>query len=366
MKFNNLGVDQVSGTQASNIKITNITSMIACIVAVLYATYFQFQLGSSVAASLNLIFATIYCSPLLLSYRQLFRAAKITIFIAVMSHAFVLSTQIFTHASGFHYYYLLLPSCLFLMFDEKEKYEKILLMTLGLVLFFVCENYNSVAPLVSISETAEKIIFSSTILIVMLEIYLITYIFSNAITRNEQLLQKIATKDWLTGLNNRGMFVEIAQKLVKQAIRYKKPLSLLMLDIDYFKNINDTHGHIAGDQVLKEIAHTLQSGIRTSDTLARFGGEEFVIILPETASVDAFELAQNLRKLIENTPVLIENNEPIPCSISVGIAQIEATINSLDELIRCADIAMYKAKESGRNKVSLYSSDIVNNETSNI
>jgi diguanylate cyclase (GGDEF)-like protein len=360
LQFINVGVNQVTGTQASKIKITNITSLIACIVAVLYALYFQLQLGSSVAASLNLMFAIIYCSPLLLSYRQFFRASKITIFIAVMSHAFVLSTYIFTSASGFHFYYLLLPSCLFLMFDDKEKFEKLLLMGLGLTLFFLCENYDNVAPLVSISATAEKIIFSSTILVVMSEIYLITYIFSNAITRNEQLLHKMAAKDWLTGLNNRGMFVEIAQKLIKHALRYDKPLSVLMLDIDYFKKINDTHGHIVGDQVLKKIAHTLQTGIRGSDTLARYGGEEFVIILPETEGVDAFEFAQNLRKSIEITPVLIEKNQTIPCSVSVGVAQIEAKIDNLDELIRCADIAMYKAKESGRNKVNIYVSDTGN------
>lgn len=358
LKLINVGVNQVSGTQASKIKITNITSLMACIIAVLYALYFQLQLGSSVAASLNLMFAVIYCSPLLLSNRQSFRAGKIIIFIAVMSHAFVLSTQIFTNASGFHYYYLLLPSCLFLMFDDKEKYEKLLLMVLGLTLFFLCENYNNVAPLVSISATAEKVIFSSTILVVMLEIYLVTYIFSSAITRNEQLLQKMATKDWLTGLNNRGMFVEIAQKLIKHALRYDKPLSVLMLDIDYFKKINDTHGHIAGDRVLKQIAQTLQTGIRASDTLARFGGEEFVIILPETTSSNAFEFAQSLRKLIENITIVMENKETILCTVSIGVAQIEAKIDNLDELIRSADIALYKAKKSGRNKVSLYSSDL--------
>lgn len=356
----NIGVNQSSGTQASKIKITNITSLIACIIAALYALYFQLQLDSSVAASLNIMFVVIYSLPLLFSYRQLYHAAKIVIFIAVMSHALVLSTVIFTNASGFHYYYLLLPSCLFLMFDDKEKYEKVFFMVSGVVLFFICENYHNAAPLVSISATAEKVIFSSSILVVMLEIYLVTYIFSSAITRNEQLLQKMATKDWLTGLNNRGMLVEIAQKLIEHALRYNKPLSVLMLDIDCFKNINDTYGHIAGDRVLKQIAQTLQSGIRASDILARFGGEEFVIVLPETASENAFEFAQNLRKLVENRPVVLDGNKKISYSVSVGVAQIGEKVDNLDELIRCADIALYKAKESGRNKVCLYPLDLAN------
>jgi diguanylate cyclase (GGDEF)-like protein len=356
LKIINFGVNETSGTQASKIKITNITSIIACIVAISYALYFHLQLYSPTAATINVIFAFVYALPLLLSSRQYFKASKILIFITVMSHAFVLSTQIFTSASGFHYYYLLLPSCLFLMFDDDEKQVKFFTMILGLALFFICENYNNPTPLVNISATAEKIIFSSTILVVMLEIYLVTSIFSGAITRNEHLLHKMASRDWLTGLNNRGMFVEIGHKLFSYSLRHNKPLSLLLLDIDFFKDINDSYGHVAGDQVLKQIAQTLQSGIRDSDTLARYGGEEFVILLPETTSSDALKLAQNLRELIANTPLITENQINIPYKISVGVAQATDQVDTLDELIHCADIALYQAKESGRNKVCLYPS----------
>lgn len=349
----NFGVNQNSRAQDSKIKITNVTSLIASIVAFSYAMFFYFHIGSALATILNIVFSIVYALPLLLSYKGYYRASKILIFAAVMGHVVVLCTLIFTSASGFHYYYLLLPSCLFLMFDNKEKYEKLFAMVLGLILFFICENYNNTNPLVSLSVTAEKIIYSSTILIVMLEIYLVTYIFSNAITRNEDRLQQMASKDWLTGLNNRGMLVEIGQNLITISQRQNKPLSLLMLDIDFFKRINDNFGHIVGDQVIKQISQTLQSGIRASDTLARYGGEEFVIILPDTTSKDAFELAQNLRVLIENTPLITEEKKEIAYTVSIGVAQTSVKIDTLDELTRHADIALYQAKESGRNKVFL-------------
>ena len=127
------------------------------------------------------------------------------------------------------------------------------------------------------------------------------------------------------------------------------------MDIDFFKQINDNHGHIAGDQALKIVADTLQSGIRESDMLARYGGEEFMIILPGTASTDAFELAENLRALIERTIIEIDSEASVQCTVSIGVAQFDLTINILNELTHRADIALYQAKESGRNKVCLYS-----------
>ena len=349
----NFGINNTSRAQASKIKITNVTSLIASFVALSYALFFYIQIGSAIAALLNITFALVYALPLILSYNQHYRSAKILIFAAVMSHVFVLCTLIFTSATGFHYYYLLLPSCLFLMFGNEEKYEKLFAIVLGLILFFICEYYNNPAPLVEISTIAEKIIFSSTILVVMLEIYLVTFIFSNAVTRNEARLQQMATKDWLTGLNNRGMFVEIGQSLITQSMQQNKPLSLLMLDIDFFKQINDNHGHFVGDQVLKQISKTLQKGTRSNDTLARYGGEEFVIILPNTTSEESLELAQKIRVMIENTPLPREESKDIKYTVSIGVAQTSLKIDTLDELTRCADIALYKAKESGRNNVSV-------------
>ena len=350
----NLGVNQASGTQAFKIKITNIVSLLACLLPTLYALYFYFSLGSSFVATLNIFFVFVYSLSLLMSYLGYYRSAKIWLLVVLMSHVFILSTQIFTSASGFHFYYLLLPSGVFLLFDEEQKFEKSLLMTLGVILFFICDGYNNTTPLIDLSRAAEKIIFLSTILVVMLEIYLVMFVFSRAITQNEIMLKHIATKDSLTGVNNRRTFIEVGQELLEQARRYEKPLSLLMIDIDYFKKINDSYGHVFGDHVLKTVANLLNNNIRVCDTLARFGGEEFVIILPETTGEDAVELAEKLRVLIEHACISYEGEQTINCTVSIGVAQFDAEIENLNELINRADIALYRAKETGRNKALFF------------
>lgn len=293
-------------------------------------------------------------------YLRRHRAAKVWLFLAVMAHAFVLSALIFTSSSGFHFYYLLLPSCLFLLFDEDEKYIKPILMMIGLALFFLCDNYHYTEPLIVLSSTAEKIIFSSTILAVMLEIYLIAWVFSKAIAKNEMLLNELATKDPLTGLNNRRIFIEIAQELLVYAQRNNKPMSLVILDIDYFKSINDTHGHTAGDYVLKQVAAILEKRTRASDLLARYGGEEFVIALPDSNAADALSLMEQLRMAIESKVIETTTGNTVTCTASFGIAESTDNLNSLESLTHNADIALYQAKVSGRNKVVVYQPSLEN------
>ena len=149
-------------------------------------------------------------------------------------------------------------------------------------------------------------------------------------------------------------FIEVGQELLEQARRYEKPLSLLIIDVDYFKKINDSYGHVFGDKVLKNVANLLNNNIRVCDTLARFGGEEFVIILPETTGEDAVELGQKLRTLIEHTSISYDGEQTINCTVSIGVTQFDTEIENLNELINRADIALYRAKESGRNQTLFF------------
>lgn len=353
----NLGVDPRGGTHAFKVKITNIAALIACVVPILFGLYYYFYLQAPVPAAVNALFVLIYASSLVMAHFQFYYASKLWLFIAVMVHTFLLATYIFTPASGFHYFYLLLPSCLFLLFDEHEKLEKPIIMAIGFILFFYCENTVVSEPLVVLSATSEKLIFSSTLTIVLLEIYLVTYVFSRSISRNEMLLQDMAAKDSLTGLNNRRTFVEIGQTLITGAKRYDKPLTLLIMDVDHFKRINDVHGHIAGDTVLQKLSYELQKAIRASDLLARYGGEEFVIMLPETTEADGIELANTLRNCIEELQVKIENEGHLSCTVSIGVASLTPEVETLNQLTHRADTALYQAKSSGRNCVQAFKAD---------
>ncbi len=167
-------------------------------------------------------------------------------------------------------------------------------------------------------------------------------------------LEQLATQDPLTGLSNRRHFLELATRAFDQAQRYRRPLSAIMLDIDHFKEINDTFGHAAGDQILRVASKRLLDVMRKVDILARYGGDEFVILLPETGQEGARRLAERLRAALTCEPEYI-GDTPVAISASVGIFSTHGSSDlTLDELIRRADQALYDSKQSGRDRVTIF------------
>lgn len=156
-----------------------------------------------------------------------------------------------------------------------------------------------------------------------------------------------ANTDGLTELNNHRAFQETLANELQRALRYKAPLSVLLLDVDKFKQYNDTYGHPAGDQVLKQVAAILSAGARNTDFVARYGGEEFVLILPNTESTGALELAERLRKDVETRKGFERD-----VTISFGVATLSKEAMSAPELITQADKALYASKHAGRNRVT--------------
>jgi diguanylate cyclase (GGDEF)-like protein/PAS domain S-box-containing protein len=164
----------------------------------------------------------------------------------------------------------------------------------------------------------------------------------------EERLRFLATTDELTYMWNRRRFTQATRNELERAHRYQQIFSLLMLDIDYFKKINDTYGHGAGDEVLRHIAYLIRQGLRQVDMPGRFGGEEFAIILPHTDLDGAYLTAERMRQCIENTPA-VYNNIEIPFSVSIGVATYQDGIKNEDEIYKMADDALYEAKRKGRN-----------------
>ncbi len=162
--------------------------------------------------------------------------------------------------------------------------------------------------------------------------------------------QKQARTDELTAMKNRRAFYEHGQSAVEQARRYARPLSLVMLDIDHFKQINDTRGHRAGDEAIRAVAAVITGSARAADIAGRVGGEEFAIILPETAVLDAAAQAERLRREIAALKVRHEGND-ITVTASLGVAELSGEGGSLDSLVGRADAALYEAKAQGRNRV---------------
>jgi diguanylate cyclase (GGDEF)-like protein len=163
--------------------------------------------------------------------------------------------------------------------------------------------------------------------------------------------EQMAQTDYLTGLSNRRHFMQQAETELTRTLRYGSTLSLLMLDLDHFKQINDNHGHRAGDKVLQTFSTLCRSTLRESDLIGRLGGEEFVIMLPETGAADAIGVAERLRKTTEDVFVFLEDRQPVHFTVSIGIAGLDERCAHLDALLQKADHSLYKAKSQGRNRI---------------
>jgi two-component system cell cycle response regulator len=164
-------------------------------------------------------------------------------------------------------------------------------------------------------------------------------------------LELLSITDGLTKLHNHRHFQDELARAFEESQRYQRPLSLAMIDIDFFKKINDTYGHAAGDDVLKRVAALFRSSVRSTDLVARYGGEEFAVMMPETTLADAMNFAEKIRTLIEETPLETQGG-PISATVSIGVSSVpHSRIHTGKELIVAADKALYRAKRAGRNQV---------------
>ena len=172
------------------------------------------------------------------------------------------------------------------------------------------------------------------------------------LVRNAEQLEKLATTDGMTGLHNRRHFMKLAEAEWGRFQRHGRPLSLLMLDVDFFKSINDRFGHDVGDQVVAQIAALCREDRRVSDVVARIGGEEFALLLPETAMEAAYTVAERLRRCVEASP-LLSNSNGLAVTVSIGVAEAGPGMSSIVDLMKDSDRALYEAKRLGRNRVVL-------------
>jgi diguanylate cyclase (GGDEF)-like protein len=166
-------------------------------------------------------------------------------------------------------------------------------------------------------------------------------------------LARLSTTDPVTGLRNRRYVSEFLSLEVLRSVRYRTPLAVLLLDLDHFKRINDGHGHRVGDSVLQVVADTLRASLRATDIAGRYGGEEFLVVLPQTDLAGAAVLAERVRAAIEETAIDVGAPEPLAVTVSVGVAALDEHARSAEQLVERADAALYAAKDAGRNRIAV-------------
>ncbi|WP_290702079.1 diguanylate cyclase [Amphritea sp.] len=204
----------------------------------------------------------------------------------------------------------------------------------------------------------KSLITLTLVLIIVFSLsFLIIRVAAKELNLAQVKLHKMATEDPLTGLKNRPVIIESVQEEIsrnqrRQSSGARYPFSLVMIDVDHFKSINDQHGHPVGDQALVKITDTINSTIRAHDLIGRYGGEEFLLLLPDTDLEGAKPIAERVRKSVENIDFL-SGDIRIPLTISLGVTTVIADDTDYDQAIKSADKALYQAKDAGRNQVSV-------------
>ncbi len=163
-------------------------------------------------------------------------------------------------------------------------------------------------------------------------------------------IYRITIGDGLTQCFNKRYFLEFLEREMARGQRYGRPLSLMMFDLDHFKQVNDTHGHLAGDYVLRDLAQSVRGKVRKEECLARYGGEEFVLVSPESGPARVRKFAEKLRQIVETHEFMFDDKR-IPVTISVGVADMTPEMTEPSQFIKVADSNLYMAKKQGRNRV---------------
>ena len=265
-------------------------------------------------------------SVLVLMYApQPFELVSLVIIIGIITAA-VLSMSTFYTAYLVFFFAMLIPQIIILLYYGEPQHYSLAALTFVYILAII---------------QLSKSVYNGHLL----------NIKTNAkLEKSVEELHKLSMIDMMTNIYNRRYFFKVSQDLISIALREKSKLSLLMIDIDYFKNINDTYGHDAGDYILINVVKEIKKVTRKSDIFARMGGEEFSILLGNTSITGAAVIAEKMRSVIENT-AFNYNNTVIKLTISIGISELNDQHNSIEELYKQADKQLYLAKNNGRNRV---------------
>lgn len=325
--------------------MSRIVVMAACIDASWIGMYAL--IGSPVLAWLNVISVAMYAAALAAIRNRRNTLAIVLIWTEVLCHA-ALGSILIGWESGFHYFLLLFIPAIVIGSDRRKGAR----MVIALFLFYaglqwLCADLGALTPL---RPWPLRIASWVNLVLIFGLFYTMAAFYRETVIVAESRLLKAATTDPLTGLANRSQFHVRALTEMSHSRRSNIPVSLVLADVDFFKRINDTHGHDAGDKVLVRLAGLLRTSLRDVDVLARWGGEEFLALLPASDIESATEVAERLRKAVAAAHIDI-GGQVVQVTMSFGISQILCTDDLLPATAR-ADRALYESKRDGRNRVT--------------
>jgi diguanylate cyclase (GGDEF)-like protein len=341
-------VDESSSDVRKQILISSLFSLVSIILLFIFGLD-ALRIGKSLLATIVLSFAVINGVNYFFLYRTgNYQRSSMVILVLMIILCFYLLCSGGNKNTGALWFFIL-PSLIFYILGLRRG-----MITLSTVLgMAVCILYIPENPLLQTTYFPD-FIYRFTGALFSVSVIAFAYEYTREDGRKELLnlsrkLDQLSRKDELTGLSNRRDIVESLRNEVNRFERSGHSFSVLIADIDHFKIVNDTHGHDYGDYVLRQVASTLSKNTQKRDTVARWGGEEFLILLPETNIHQAVKSARRLQQAIENLSIAY-NNRSVAITISIGVAEYQPGV-TLNELINAADKLLYQAKHEGRNRV---------------
>jgi diguanylate cyclase (GGDEF)-like protein len=322
------------------------TFQIAAIIDI--AFFFLFHvLGSPILAWVNIFSVAIYIVAYYALKNRKNRIASLLIWVEVLAHA-ALGIILIGWESGFHYYLLMFIPAICLSTSRRPAYVALMLLFgfyigLDLLSWFI-------EPLQPINSIALQIVHIFNLSVVFILFSYLSVFYLTTVRSAQKKLHVMATTDPLTGLFNRRYITYLADKKIYRNTTASHCIGILLIDIDHFKKINDEFGHEVGDSVLGKVAQILKSLLRTQDLIARWGGEEFLVIIPDMELGASMLIAEQIRQGFVDYDWLAATENPVNPTISVGVSELNRS-ESLDSAIARADVALYKCKEKGRNRI---------------
>lgn len=332
-------------------RILMIVSSIAVAVSLCYSALLWFIYDNLLSSLTDFIYALLYLCNFYWIKQQKYSLSAywITLWAGLQTMS---GTVLFVGPeTGFHLYFLTQPVLVYLLLSKQPRWAQAAIIAYGFILFFISHTLDISGYRVPISDSATHVIFIINALIVFGIIFMAVKFFADEIERAYLAQNSLVLTDNLTRLSNDRYIQQHATKLISLCDRYGHPLSLILLELDHFKDLNTRYDEATGDAALVHIANLLIDDIRDADIAARIGGNEFLIMLPETLPDEAYDIAERLRLHIEHSPLPIHKNK-ITIRASFGVSYCDSnTVTTIDEVINGAHTALLEAKRCGGNQV---------------
>lgn len=346
--FNALTDTERQGGERLFRKLMLKTSVLAAAIHATFATLFFYN-DIWLLAVVNVFSVLLYIGVFIaILHRRYTLQCWAAVVLEIVGHA-VLAVYLLGWDSGFYFYAMVIPPVVMIS-PLKESLAK-LPVVFGMMLFYVIMDFllRDRSPEYLLEEVVLKSLYYFNLATVLTVMVFLSGLYHRLVTENEIKLKQLATTDSLTGLHNRRSLQQFAERELAIHQRYQRSMALLLCDLDNFKRVNDLFGHQAGDVVIKNFSDVLHQLVRSGDLAARWGGEEFLLVLPSTTADEAEVVAERIRACQEQATVTI-GEVAIHTTVTIGIAMLEAG-DSFEHLVTKADEAMYRGKACGRNKV---------------